>query len=157
MWQPYIQQHKKILTFYFYGHKLLYVSHIHRFLLICIFWSYLGQDICRWMSQSLSWKNWVKREVLHTHVRVTSTRWVQLSKYLLFLGFYHWWSVLKFGEKRRQVTDTAWRARVSPAKTNTCQRDRTCKMHISIFPKAVRQKPLTVLWTLGGSIITEFA
>lgn len=107
------------------------------FMFIRVIWNMLMlEHLWTADTQISSWKNSVKKQDLHTHVRVASTRWVQLSKYLLFLGLYHGWSVLKFGEKRRQVAYTARRARVSPASIK-CQKKKNILniVHLTSFQK----------------------
>lgn len=54
------------------------------------------------------------KEIPLTHIRVTSTRGVQLTKNLLLLWFNHGWRVFKLGEEWRQVAYTPWWAGIIP-------------------------------------------
>lgn len=60
------------------------------------------------------------KEIPLTHIRVTSTRGVQLTKNLLLLWFNHGRRVFKLGEEGRQVAYTPWRAGIIPVGTQSC-------------------------------------
>lgn len=60
------------------------------------------------------------KEIPLTHIRVTSTRGVQLTKNLLLLWFNHGWRVFKLGEEWRQVAYTPRRAGIIPVGTQLC-------------------------------------
>lgn len=73
------------------------------------------------------------KEIPLTHIRVTSTRGVQLTKNFLLLWFNHGWRVFKLGEEWRQVAYTPWWAGIIPIR-NTVMPVTSCTPNPVGFP-----------------------